>query len=39
VLSINPRFATIEMVDMAEVPIAHVGVVTLIGDIVRRKSS
>ena len=24
---INPRFATIEMVDMAEVPIAHVGVV------------
>ena len=24
---INPRFATIEMVDMADVPIAHVGVV------------
>ena len=24
---INPRFATIEMVDMTEVPIAHVGVV------------
>ena len=24
---INPRFATVEIVDMTEVPIAHVGVV------------